>query len=69
MIDLNLNDNMINYLGGDLWRCERLRVLRLQNNRISLNAIPETLLAQSFVSALMLEGNLFETKESIRNSM
>lgn len=64
MIDLNLNDNMIHYLGGDLWRCDRLRILRLQNNSLSLNAIPETLLAQSFVSTLMLEGNLFETKES-----
>ena len=64
MIDLNLNDNMIHYLGGDLWRCERLRILRLQNNRLSLNDIPETLLAQSFVSTLMLEGNLFEAKES-----
>ena len=66
MIDLNLNDNMIHYLGGDLWRCEKLRILRLQNNSLSLNAIPETLLAQSFVSTLMLEGNLFETKESTR---
>ena len=64
MIDLNLNDNMIHYLGGDLWSCEKLRILRLQNNSLSLNAIPETLLAQSFVSTLMLEGNLFETKES-----
>ena len=64
MIDLNLNDNMIHYLGGDLWRCEKLRILRLQNNCLSLNAIPETLLAQSFVSTLMLEGNLFQTKES-----
>ena len=64
MIDLNLNDNMIHHLGGDLWRCQRLRVLRLQNNRLSLNDIPETLLAQSFVSTLMLEGNLFEAKES-----
>ena len=47
MIDLNLNDNMIHHLGGDLWRCQRLRVLRLQNNRLSLNDIPEPLLAQS----------------------
>lgn len=64
MIDLNLNDNMIHHLGGDLWRCHKLRILRLQNNRLSLNDIPETLLAQSFVSTLMLEGNLFEVKES-----
>ena len=65
MIDLNLNGNLIDYLGQDLWKCQPLRILRLQNNRLSLNAIPESLLAKSFVSTLTVEGNLFEVKEGI----
>ena len=65
MIDLNLNCNLIHNLGGDLWKCQNLKILRLQNNRLSLNGIPEALLAHSSVSNLMVEGNLFEIKESI----
>ena len=38
------------------------KVLRLQNNSLSLNSIPESLLADSCVSTLMLEGNMFEMK-------
>ena len=38
------------------------KVLRLQNNSLSLNSVPESLLADSCVSTLMLEGNMFEMK-------
>ena len=39
-----------------------MQILRLQNNCLSLNSIPELLLAESCVSTLLLEGNLFEMK-------
>jgi len=61
-MDVNLNENRLHYLGEDLWRCPRLKILRLQNNCLSLNSIPELLLAESCVSTLLLEGNLFEMK-------
>jgi len=62
VVDLNLNENNLHYLGEDLHLCTRLRVLRLQNNQLSLNNIPETLLADSQVATLLLEGNRFEIK-------
>eukprot|EP00090_Calanus_glacialis_P038750 TRINITY_DN67547_c0_g1_i1.p1 TRINITY_DN67547_c0_g1~~TRINITY_DN67547_c0_g1_i1.p1 ORF type:complete len:213 (-),score=66.72 TRINITY_DN67547_c0_g1_i1:161-748(-) len=62
VVDLNLNENLLHYLGNDLWMCQRLKVLRLQNNQLSINSIPEPLLADSTVSTILLEGNMFELK-------
>ena len=42
-----------------------LQILRLQNNQLSLNSTPEPLLADSQVSNLLVEGNLFEIKVKI----
>lgn len=61
-MDVNLNENLLQHLGEDLWKCPRLKILRLQNNCLSLNSIPESLLSESCVSTLLLEGNLFEMK-------
>lgn len=62
VVDLNLNENQVESLGNSLHKCLHLKILRLQNNRLSLNSVTETLLAESQVSSLLLEGNLFEMK-------
>ena len=46
---MNLNENFINDIPDALARAPRLRVLRLQNNQLTLNSIPESLLAESQV--------------------
>ena len=62
VVDLNLNENQLQYLGEGLWLCPRLKILRLQNNQLSLNNIPEALLAESSINTILLEGNRFELK-------
>jgi len=42
--------------------CPRLRTLRLEENCLSVDAIPTELLSDSKVSLLSLEGNLFDIK-------
>lgn len=44
-------------------RCPRLKVLRLEENCLELLSIPSSILAQSSVSLLSVEGNLFEVKK------
>lgn len=47
----------------ELARCPRLKVLRLQENCLSLQGLPVELLSESQVSTLAVEGNLFEMKD------
>ena len=49
VIDLNLNENLLTEISADLSKCPRLKILRLQNNRLSLNQIPEKILSDSKV--------------------
>ena len=42
--------------------CQRLKVLRLEENCLELASIPISILSQSQVSLLSLEGNLFQVK-------
>jgi Leucine-rich repeat (LRR) protein len=62
-IELNLNDNRINYISTEIAKCPRLKVLRLENNILELNKIPRTLLVDSKVALLTLDGNLFTQKQ------
>ena len=48
-MDLNLNENLLVNVSENLAKAPRLRILRLQNNRLSLNAIPESILSESKV--------------------
>lgn len=43
-------------------RCPRLKVLRLEENCLELTSIPISILTDSQVSLLSVEGNLFEVK-------
>ncbi|XP_062379349.1 leucine-rich repeat-containing protein 57 [Sardina pilchardus] len=61
-IEINLNQNQISTVSPEVSRCERLKVLRLEENCLELNSIPISILTESQVSLISLEGNLFEVK-------
>ena len=61
-IELNLNSNRLNVLPSSLAKCERLKVLRVQENCLSLDSITTEILKDSQISLLACEGNLFEMK-------
>lgn len=52
----------ISALSPEVSRCPRLKVLRLEENCLELSSIPSTILSQSSVALLSVEGNLFEVK-------
>jgi len=60
--ELVLNQNQITSIHEDVSRCPRLRTLRLEENCLALQAIPASLVKDSSVSLLCLEGNLFDMK-------
>ena len=62
-IELNLNDNQIKTISNNISKCQRLKVLRLEQNLLELKSIPKCLLADTNVSLLALEGNLFTQKQ------
>lgn len=62
-IEVNLNQNQISSVAPSIAQCPRLKVLRLEENCLDLSAVPQTVLTQSQVSLLSLEGNLFEVKK------
>lgn len=61
--ELNLNQNHISIISNKLAECQRLKTLRLEENCLQINSIPPTILKDSKVSVLALEGNLFEMKQ------
>ncbi len=62
-IELNLNENQIKIISDKLAKCPRLKVVRLEQNILEAKAIPKSLLADSKVSSLHLDGNLFTPKQ------
>ena len=48
--DLNLNENMIAEIPTDITKGPVLQIVRLQNNRLSLDAIPDSIFVESTVS-------------------
>lgn len=52
----------ISTVSPEVSRSPRLKVLRLEENCLELSSVPLSLLSQSQVSLLALEGNLFEIK-------
>lgn len=61
-IEINLNQNQISFLSGEVSKCPRLKVLRLEENCLELSSIPTSILSDSQVSLVSVEGNLFEVK-------
>ncbi|CAG9818371.1 unnamed protein product [Phaedon cochleariae] len=61
--ELNLNQNQIAQISGQIADCPRLKTLRLEENCLQLAAIPTRILADSNISNISLDGNLFEAKQ------
>ncbi len=62
-VELNLNENQIKSISSNIAKCSRLKVVRLEQNVLELTAIPISLLADSQVALLSVEGNLFNQKQ------
>lgn len=62
-IELNLNENRIRVISVNIAKCPRLKVLRVEQNVLEVNAIPTGLLGNSNVSLIAYEGNLFNNKQ------
>ncbi|XP_006004816.1 leucine-rich repeat-containing protein 57 [Latimeria chalumnae] len=61
-VELNLNQNQISQISLNVSRCPRLKVLRLEENCLDIAKLPKTILSDSKVALLAVEGNLFEMK-------
>lgn len=61
--ELNLNRNQVSFVSARLAKCSRLKILRLDENCLSLEALPAQVLADSAVSTLSVKGNLFSEKQ------
>ncbi|CAH0405874.1 unnamed protein product [Chilo suppressalis] len=62
-VELNLSQNEISVLSEDLHEAPKLKILRLEENCLSLEAINPSLLRDSKIHTLNLDGNLFEVKQ------
>ncbi|CAF1434512.1 unnamed protein product [Adineta ricciae] len=61
--ELNLNNNQISQISTNISKCKRLKICRLDNNELKLKSIPTSLLKNSTVFQLNINGNLFEQKQ------
>jgi len=61
--ELVLNCNQIQHVSPAISNCPRLKTLRLEENCLELASVPPVLLADSCVSLLAIEGNLFDVKK------
>ncbi|XP_059049286.1 leucine-rich repeat-containing protein 57-like [Achroia grisella] len=62
-MELNLSQNEISVISEDMHRAPRLKILRLEENCLSLDAIQPSLLRDSKIHTINLDGNLFEAKQ------
>lgn len=61
--ELVLNQNQIQSISEGIAKCPRLKTLRLEENCLQLSSVPLSILTQSSISTIVLDGNLFEMKE------
>jgi Leucine-rich repeat (LRR) protein len=61
-LELNVCQNEISVISPSIAMCKRLKVLRLNNNRLERTAITRSILAKSQLSLITIEGNLFDQK-------
>lgn len=53
----------ISQISVQISHCPRLKVLRLEENCLELGMLPQSILSDSQISLLAVEGNLFEIKK------
>ena len=63
VVELNVNKNQVATLPASLSMCPRLKVLRLEENCLALDAVTPQLLKESQISLLAVDGNLFDAKQ------
>lgn len=63
--ELNLSQNEISIISDDMHLAPRLKILRLEENCLSLEAIRPSLLRDSKMHTINLDGNLFEQKQLV----
>ncbi|KAJ2946502.1 hypothetical protein O0L34_g12550 [Tuta absoluta] len=61
--ELNLSQNEISIISDDVHEAPRLKILRLEENCLSLDAISPSLLRDSKIHTINVDGNLFEPKQ------
>lgn len=61
--EINLNDNQISVVSPEIAKAPKLKMLKLENNCLSLSAVPKSLLKDSKVSSLLVVGNHFDIKD------
>lgn len=61
--ELNLSQNELTQISEDLHKAPRLKILRLEENCLNLDVIRPSLLRDSKLHTLNLDGNLFESKQ------
>ncbi|KAI5642518.1 leucine rich repeat domain-containing protein [Phthorimaea operculella] len=61
--ELNLSQNEISVISDDVHEAPRLKILRLEENCLSLDAISPSLLRDSKIHTINIDGNLFEPKQ------
>lgn len=61
--ELNLNGNQISVLSPEIANAPKLKILKLENNCLTLSAVPKSLLCDSKVSSLCVQGNSFDIKD------
>lgn len=61
--EVNFNQNQISRVSDEVVNCRRLKVLRLEENCLTLQSISPKVLRDSQVSILAIDGNLFEIKD------
>lgn len=62
-MELNVSQNEISMLSDDLHEAPRLKILRLEENCLSLDVITPSLLRDSKIHTINVDGNLFEPKQ------
>lgn len=61
--ELNLNQNRVNKISSKLAEWPRLKVLRVEENCLTIDGLPTELLKNSTVSLISFDGNLFDSKQ------
>uniref|UniRef100_A0A5S6R3E3 Leucine-rich repeat-containing protein 57 n=1 Tax=Trichuris muris TaxID=70415 RepID=A0A5S6R3E3_TRIMR len=62
-IELNLNQNQLSSISESIADCDRLKVLRVEENCLAIDGYWSRILADSQISLLAVEGNLFDMRE------
>lgn len=62
VVELILNQNQISSISEAIIECPRLKIMRLEENCLPLTALTPSILRDSPISILSVDGNLFEMK-------